>query len=127
MPRTVLACMLVAAALVAALPSVSAGSGPQAGASRACHLSRSEQDHLGTTYVISLRVSGTTCANGKKVVRAYHKCRHDAGGRDGRCHKRIFGYRCTERRLNVIPSQYDARARCTKSGREIFHKYTQNT
>ena len=129
MTRTVVACMLVAAVVVAAFPAVRPAPArglrlrpPAAASSRA-----SEQDRLGTTYVISLRVSGTTCANGKKVVKAYHRCRNRNGGRDGRCRSRVFGYRCSERRLNVIPSQYDARARCKKSGREIFHKYTQNT
>ena len=129
MTRTVVASMLVAAVVVAAFPSVSAGagSGPHAEAARGCKLTRSEQDRLGTTYVISLRVSGTTCANGKKVVKAYHRCRNRNGGRDGRCRSRVFGYRCSERRLNVIPSQYDARARCKRTGREVFHKYTKNT
>lgn len=126
MPRILAAWLLAAAVLVPVLPPASASSGPKARASRACNI-RGQQDHLGTTYVISLRVSGTSCANGKRVVRAYHRCRHRHGGRDGRCRTRIFGYRCSERRLNAIPSQYDARARCKKRGREVFQKYTQNT
>lgn len=124
MPRTLFACVLAAAALVALVPPAPA-EGPQAGAARACNI-RGQQDDLGATYVISLRVSGTSCRNGKRVVRAYHACRKRSGGRDGHC-RGVLRYRCTERRLNVIPSQYDARARCKRSGREVFHKYTQNT
>ena len=138
MPRQlsiyVVALSLVLIALpasAAAAPSsgtqASASSEPEANASRACSLSRREQSNLGTTYVYTLRVSGTTCANGKKVVRAYHACRRRNGGRDGRCRSTVFGYRCSERRSNVIRTQYDARAGCKKSGREISHRYTQNT
>jgi len=122
--------LLAAVALSAALPAVasseSSGPGPQAGAARACNIS-GQEDSLGATYVTTLRVSGTTCANAKKVVRAFHACRRRNGGSDGRCRSRVFDYRCSERRLNVIRSQYDARVRCTKPGREVFHTYTQNT
>ena len=124
MPRTLLACVLAGASLVALSPPAPA-EGPHAAALRSCNI-RGQQDDLGATYVISLKVSGTSCRNGKRVVRAYHACRKRNGGRDGRC-RGVLRYRCTERRLNVIPSQYDARARCKRTGREVFHKYTQNT
>jgi hypothetical protein len=124
MKRLLLCLALAAALLVTALP---AGASPEATTARKCSLSSKQQRGLGTTYVLTLRVSGTTCANGRKVVKAYHRCRHAHGGRDGRCPSRVYGYRCEERRFNKIPSQYDARARCKKSGREIFHIYTQNT
>ena len=127
MPRLVSTCALLAAIAVLATTPVLASAGPQAQAARKCHLTRSEQDNLGTSYVLTLRVDGTRCANGKKVVRAYHRCRRANGGRDGRCKREVYGYRCSERRLDVIPSQYDARVRCKKPGREIFHIYTQNT
>lgn len=124
-------CALLAAVALAAVPVVADArgfdAGPRATAARACHLSSYEQRHLGTTYVLTVRVDGTTCANGKKVVKAFHRCRHGNGGSDGRCRREVYGYKCSERRFNVISSQYDARVRCTKPGREIFHKYTQNT
>ena len=128
MPRTVSTCMLAVAVLLVAVPASApaTSSGPQAGASRACHLTRHEQDNLGTTYVLSVRVSGVNCADAKRVVRAYHACRHRAGGRDGRCRSRVFGYSCSERRLSQSKVQYDARARCKKTGREVFQQYTQN-
>ena len=130
MRRTVFALALAAAAPLAALAApapATSGSAPTADASRACSI-RGQQDELGTTYVYELRVKGTSCTNGKRLVRAYHACRRRHGGRDGRC-SGVLRYRCSERRLNVIPSQYDARARCKRSGgaREVFHRYTQNT
>ena len=77
--------------------------------------------------MLTVRVSGTRCANGRKVVKAFHACRKRNGGRAGRCRSRVFGYKCEERRFNKIASQYDSRARCKKSGREVFQIYTQNT
>lgn len=125
MRRLVPICALVA---VMAVPAwAPADPGPTAMAARKCSLTYTQQRSLGTTYVLTLRVAGTTCANGRKVVKAYHLCRRANGGRDGRCATRVYGYRCVERRFNRISSQYDARVRCTKTGREIFHIYTQNT
>ena len=126
--RLPLIAALAVALTLAALPAgAPADPAPQATAAKKCHLTSRQQRSLGTTYVLTLRLSGTTCANGRKVVKAYHRCRHANGGRDGRCRSRVFGYRCEERRFNKIPSQYDSRARCKKSGREVFHIYTQNT
>ena len=104
-----------------------ADSDPTAVSARKCSLTAKQQRNLGATYVLTLRVAGTTCYNGRKVVKAFHRCRFANGGRDGRCRTRVYGYRCEERRFNKISSQYDARARCKKYGREIFHIYTQNT
>ncbi len=126
--RLPLIAALVVALLMAVLPAgAPADPAPQATAAKKCGLTSKQQRGLGTTYVLTLRVSGTKCANGRKVVKAYHRCRHRNGGRDGKCGSKIFGYKCSERRFNKISSQYDARARCKKSGREIFHIYTQNT
>jgi hypothetical protein len=44
-------------------------------------------------------VSGTSCSNGKRLVRAFDRCRH---GKAGRC-ARVLGYRCTEHRFDRIP------------------------
>lgn len=126
--RTPLVVALAAALILTLLPAgAPADSSPEATAARKCSLTARQQRNLGATYVLTLRVSGTSCANGRKVVKAFHRCRFRNGGRDGRCRSRVYGYRCEERRFNKISSQYDARARCKKSGREIFHIYTQNT
>ena len=120
-------CALAAALALLALPAgAPADTAPQATVAKKCGLTSKQQRRLGATYVLTLRVSGTRCANGRKFVKAYHECRFRNGGRDGKC-SRISGYRCEERRFNKISSQYDARSRCKKAGREIFHIYTQNT
>jgi hypothetical protein len=127
--RIPLTVALAAALLLTLLPAAtSADSSPQAQAARKCPLtSKQQRGGLGATYVLTLRVRGTRCLYGRRVVKAFHACRRRNGGRDGRCRSRVFGYRCEERRFNKISTQYDSRARCKKSGREVFHIYTQNT
>ena len=125
-PTCVLLATLAVLAVPVAAPGQDAGSGPTAQASaRRCHLSVREQRHLGTTYVTSLSVRITTCRNAKRIVRAYHACRRVHGGKDGRC-TGVFGYRCRERRFNKSRLSYDARARCAKGARRVWHTYTQN-
>lgn len=127
--RTPLIAALAAALLLAAIPAgAPADSAPQATAAKKCGLSSKQQrGGLGATYVLTVRASGTKCANARRVVKGFHACRKRAGGRDGRCRSRVFGYKCEERRFNRIASQYDSRARCKKAGREVFQIYTQNT
>jgi hypothetical protein len=121
--------LLVALALLAALPGLASasGDGPQAQAARACHLTLHQQRHLGTTYVLSLRVRNTTCRNGRKVVKAFNECRHEHHHRAGTCHHRVFGYRCREDRYNKSSFSYDSLTNCRKSGRKISFRYQQNT
>jgi hypothetical protein len=129
MPRAVPTCILATAALLlAGLPIAASGGSadtPIAQAAKGCSI-KGQQRSLGVTYVLTLRVRVTKCGDAKRVVRAYHACRHRQG-RAGRCTGKVLGYRCSERRLDQSPTQYDARARCTKGGREVFHIYTQNT
>lgn len=105
--------------------AVAAADGPQAHAAKRCSV-RGVERKLGPSYVTSLSVSGTSCANGKKLIKAYYRCRVRSGGAKGRCHRRVLGYRCSERRAG-IPIQFDARVRCHKGRRHINHTYTQNT
>lgn len=81
---------------------------------------------LGPSYVTSLTVSGTSCTSGKRLVRAYYRCRKAAGGVKGRCTKPVLGYRCRETR-HGIAIQFDARVTCTAGKRKVVHTYTQNT
>lgn len=124
MPRTVTILALMGA-LALVLPGV-AHAGPVAQASKSCKAS-SKPRALGPTYTTSLRVRSTRCGSGRRVVRAWYECRVRAGGRDGRCRSRVLGYRCSERRSNVIPSQFDAVVACKKGGRRVRHTYTQFT
>ena len=130
MSRLARTCVLLAAlAVLAAMPAGAPGSdGPSArAAARTCHLTYRQQTHLGTTYVLSLRVRVTTCRNGRRVVKAFHACRKEHHHRNGICHHRVYGYRCTERRYNKSSISYDSKVRCAKGGgRRVWHTYQQN-
>ena len=108
---------------VLALPATGVASQPSATASKSCSVSQKPRA-LGPTYTLGLSVRGTSCANGRGFVRDYYNCR---GGGRGRCRRRVSGYRCSERRSNVIRTQFDARVSCRKGARRITHKYTQFT
>ena len=124
--------LLCALALLTALslstPATgSSGDGPIAYAAHACHLTAYQQRHLGATYTYGLHVRGTRCRYGRKLIRAYNRCRHLSGGRDGHCHHRVYHYRCSEYRYNHLPGvSYDAIVRCRKPGRRVAWRYTQN-
>ena len=90
-----------------------------------CNVQR-DSDKYGPSYITSLKVTNTTCARGKQVVRAFHKCRHAHGGRDGRCPKsaRPAGYRCSETR-NKIATQLTGKVTCRKGVARVVHTYTE--
>src|SRR3954453_16587881 len=122
------AALLAALALLAVVPASSLGNGPTARASaRSCHLSYHQQTHLGTTYVLSLRVRVTKCGDGRRIVKAFQKCRKEHHHRNGKCPHRVFGYRCSEKRFNKSSVSYDSKVRCRKSNRRVWHTNTQNT
>jgi hypothetical protein len=99
----------------------------QASAAKTCNISGKERK-LGATYVTALKVRKVSCATAEKVVKAYHRCRFNAGGKDGKCSRRVRGgWSCSDRRFNKIPTQYDARATCKKGSARIWHSYTQFT
>lgn len=114
--------MVSRSAVLATVLGLGLAAAPAAQA-KACQVSPSEK--FGVTYVTSLSVAGVTCARGKEVVRAFHRCRKDNGGIMGRC-SRVLGYRCTERRTSN-PAQFSSKATCTNGTRRIVHTYTQNT
>ena len=82
-----------------------------------------DERSYGTTYVLSIKVSGTSCRSGRKVIRAFHACRP---GRSGRC-SRALGYSCSESRFNKSATSYDSRVTCRKGGKRVKHTYTQFT
>lgn len=114
-------------ALFAALPAVAAADGPTAEASRNCPMSQNQQQSFPpAAYVTSLRVFNTTCRKGKRVVRAYHRCRKANGGRNGRC-GRALRFRCREGNRNTVPNvAYYSRVVCRRGGRKVVHTYQQN-
>jgi hypothetical protein len=120
---------LVAAAIAALAAALLLGLAAESSvaATKSCHLSAYQQRHLGTTYVLNVKVKGVGCSKAKKVVKAYHACRHEHG-KAGKCSRKVSGgWRCSDKRFNVIPTQYDARMTCKKGTARIFSTYTQNT
>lgn len=97
---------------------------PTTSSAASCSVSGKERS-FGPTYVTKLSVARVSCATGKRVVRAYYKCRVANGGKDGSC-RRVRGYSCTERRRG-IKTQFDATATCKSGSRRVVHTYTQNT
>jgi hypothetical protein len=93
-------------------------------AARAC----SAPDYPGNGYFTGLRVTNTSCGNGRKVARAHYRCRRQNGVK-GRCHHRVRGFKCRERRPASarIPTQYSARVRCKSGSRRVRFVYQQNT
>ena len=128
--RTLIRCFAFAALLaLLAIPASSSArvsGGPEAQAARSCHLSAYAQRHLGTTYVLTVGVRGATCRGAKKLVKAYHACRHDHGGADGHCGG-VSGYHCSETRFNKSKFSFDARMSCRRgSYKKVTQTYTQN-
>ena len=75
----------------------------------------------GTTYVLKISVSGTSCRNGRKLIRAYHACRP---GKSGKCPS-VKGYSCSEHRYNKSRTSYDSNVTCRNGGKVVKHTYTQ--
>ena len=124
--RSLAAAALALAAIIALASAASAGGQP-AKAGRSCHLTPREQRHLGASYVTSLRVVHTSCSNGKRVTKAFHKCRHNAGGPAGHCHHAVRGFHCREHRYDKLPHvQYDSTVTCARGAKRVKSTYTQN-
>lgn len=116
--------------------AVLAGAALAPGSARAasCSLSADEEYHRAgkslPTYTRSLKVSGgAKCATGHKLIKAYYKCRvaKPSPGKKGRCTSKVLGYTCTEKRSNVIKTQFDARVTCKRGKARIVSDYTQFT
>src|SRR4051812_28182057 len=113
---------LVVAAAALLLGTATAGAGQvEAHAARSCSTPR----YPGSGYFTSLTVRRVSCATGRKVTLAHYRCR-TRSGRAGRCHKRVLGYTCSERR-NSIPTEIDARVTCRRGGKRVVYTYQQNT
>lgn len=124
MTRRQLRSLAVASAL--ALTSLAAAStaaaAPVAAAAKTCDI-RGAEATFGPTSVSSLSVTGVSCDEGKKVVRAYYRCR-TANGVSGRCVRKVRGLACREQRTTV-GNQFDASVTCTKRGVSVRHRYSQ--
>jgi hypothetical protein len=116
---TATAVALVSTAAAVASPQ------PVARAAGRCSLA-SEYFKLGPTYAEKLNVSGTNCATGVNVIKAYNRCRLKSGGVKGYCHSKVLGFSCSERRQSS-GVQFIAQARCTKGRTVVTFTYSENT
>ncbi|MEA2315653.1 MAG: hypothetical protein QOI03_2345 [Solirubrobacteraceae bacterium] len=112
---------LAALALALAAGGSQAAAGPHGHQARSCHAPR----YPGLGYFTSLTVSGVSCSTGSQVAVAYYHCRTRSGV-SGRCHGRVLGYTCSEKR-NSIPTEIDARVSCRSGGKTVTHTFQQNT
>jgi hypothetical protein len=117
--RAATAFVVLAAVAVAAHPAGAAG--PVATASKTCRVGDSRS--YGTTYVLSISVSNTSCRAGRKVIRAFHDCRP---GKSGACGS-VKNYSCSEKRFDKIRTQYSSNVTCRKGDKTVKHTYTQFT
>jgi hypothetical protein len=122
----------VAAALMSGLLAQVGTASPTAHAASftPCDIS-GKQQQLGASYVTSLKVQGVSCTKGEKVIRAYHRCRHQSGGAAGTCGSTPLGFRCKDGKRTGVPNvQYNATAKCHKvsnPSKRVKSRYTQNT
>jgi hypothetical protein len=110
--------------------AVSAAPAPHAAGFTPCDIS-GKQQQLGASYVTSLKVQGVSCTKGEKVIRAYHRCRHQSGGAAGTCGSTLLGFKCKDGARTGVPNvQYNATAKCHKvsnPSKRVKSSYTQNT
>ncbi len=123
-PRRFAVRSLAAVACLAGTSAVVATDGVGASTVARSTRSCSPPKYPGLGYFTAVRVSGTSCATGKKVALAYYRCRVKHG-RAGHCTSRVLHFRCTEKR-NRIPTQIDARVTCKYGSRTVVHYYQQD-
>lgn len=117
-PLVIVACLAVAPAATADTPT--------AQAAKRCSVNQSPGAY-GPTYTTGLRVRGVSCRDGRGYISKWDRCRKRRGGRDGRCRRPGNGFRCSERRTNVIRTQYDGVVGCRRGGDLVRFRYTQFT
>ena len=118
--------LLAVVACLAAAAAVAVGAGAAGAATAHAARTCSPPRYPGSGYFTSLSVRGTSCATGRRVALAWYRCRVRSGGPTGRCHSRVLGYSCRERRTS-IPTEIDARVTCRRSGATVVHTYQQDT
>jgi hypothetical protein len=123
---------IVVAGLMAGLFAPTGGAAPIAHAASfsPCNITGKQRD-LGASYVTSLKVQGVSCAKGEKLIKAYHRCRHQSGGPAGSCSATLLGFKCKDGKRTQVPNvQYSATAKCHKisnPSKRVKSSYTQNT
>jgi hypothetical protein len=111
--------------LTLAFAGGASAAGPVAHAAGNCKLTTNQEFHSGATYLLKLSVRNTSCSTGLKVEKAFQSCRRSTAGHKT-CKRRVLGYRCSQKVLDEIKSQYDAKVACKSGSREVDFTYTQN-
>jgi hypothetical protein len=76
------------------------------------------------TYIQQLKVRNTSCGKGWKLLKAFHECRKENGGKDGRCKSQVLGYNCDEgKRSGVKGVRYSATVVCKNGSKKVKHLY----
>ena len=109
------------AAFVLVLCAVVVASAPSVASAATCK----PPAYPGSGYFTSLKVTKVSCATGKSVALAFHKCRTKTGV-TGRCVSRVKGYSCRESR-QAIATEIDGTVTCRNGSRKVVLKYQQNT
>jgi hypothetical protein len=80
-------------------------------------------------YFTSLRVTNTSCKDGKDQMLAWYNCRIKKGVK-GKCtQSKVRNYRCTEKRnavqVGAGDDVFSARVTCKKGTKKVVHTYDQ--
>lgn len=136
-----LAFAALAAAMLTVAPTSGAASKKRASSSttKVCKISGSKARKLGATYVTyrpgraGYRVRGTSCSNGERVIKAFHRCRKQKSD-TGRCKSSVRGYRCSDSRpkndrlfIGGELQEFTGKVTCKpRSGtKRVIHTYQQ--
>lgn len=117
--------VITVAVCLAAFAVSLAAAGPVAAGKRSCNID-GRQTELGASYVTSVQKKGVSCRKAIRVVKAFHKCRQENGGSDGRCKGRVKGFKCEEDREGVPNIQYNSEVTCRDGDKRVWQTYTQN-
>ena len=80
------------------------------------------RDDLSASYVYSLKVRNLSCDRGEKLVKKFHQCRHDNGGRNGHCNG-VKGFSCKEKKLDSSPTLLQAKGKCVKGSQKFVNTF----
>ena len=119
--------LLAALTLIAALAALATAIGAQTAQSATrCSLSASERYPKVTkpTYNLTVKVTATSCATGKRVIKSYHACRSVTGVR---CTKKVRrSWTCTGKKTSTIPTQFEGSVTCKYGSRRVTSTFQQN-
>lgn len=128
--RTLIALGLSALAIggaTTATAGADAGGSGEAAKRADCKITLALARSTFATYIESLSVKNTSCRKGWKLAKAFHECRKENGGKDGRCKSRVNGYSCDEgKRDGVSGVRYRANVVCKDGSKVVKHQYSMS-